>query len=84
MQAEDIEIDWEMKEGYNPYRVKKMDNVIETGQILLLHGYCVQRNGFILDYFDNHLLYQNYNQGTRIDITNVTVPNSTSISVSIT
>ena len=62
LQAEDIEIDWEMKEGYNPYRMKKMDNVTGTGQILLLHGYCAQRNGFLLDHFDNYLLYKNYNQ----------------------
>ena len=62
LQAEDIEIDWEMKEGYNPYRVKKVDNATETGQILLLHGYCTQDNGFLLDYFDNPLLFKDYNQ----------------------
>ena len=62
LQAEDIEIDWEMKEGYNPYRVKKKDNITETGLILLLHGYCAKHNGFLLDYFDNHLLFEDYNQ----------------------
>ena len=30
LKAEDIEIDWEMKEGYNPYRVKK-DSTTEIG-----------------------------------------------------
>ena len=62
LKAERIEVDWEMKEGYNPYRVNKMDNITETGQILLLHGYCVKHNGFLLDYFDNYLLFEDYNQ----------------------
>ena len=60
--TETIEIDWEMREGYNPYRVKKADNVSETGQLLLLHGYCAPGNGFLLDYFDDYLLFENYGQ----------------------
>ena len=62
LKAEDIEIDWEMKEGYNPYRVKKEDNTTETGQLLLLHGYCASGGGFLLDYFDNYLLFEDYEQ----------------------
>ena len=50
LQAEDIEIDWEIKESYNPYRVKKINNVTKTGEILLLHGYCAQGNGLLLDF----------------------------------
>ena len=62
LKAEDIEIDWEMKEGYNPYRVKKEDNTTETGQLLLLHGYCASGGGFLLDYFYNYLLFEDYEQ----------------------
>ena len=62
LKAEDIEIDWEMKEGYNPYRLKKVDNITEGGQLLLLHGYCASSNGFLLEYFDNHLLFEDYGQ----------------------
>ena len=60
LNTEAIKIDWEMKEGYNPYRVQKVDNVTETGQLLLLHGYCAQENGFLLEYFDDYLLFENY------------------------
>ena len=69
LKAEDIEIDWEMKEGYNPYRVKKEVNTTETGQLLLLHGYCVNDNGFrpYECYFDNPLLYDDHRQSRRID-----------------
>ena len=62
LKAEDIEIDWEMKEGYNPYRVKKEDSTTETGQLLLLHGYCASPGGFLLDYYDNYLLFEDYEQ----------------------
>ena len=62
LKAENIEIDWEMKEGYNPYRVKKVDNITEGGQLLLLHGYCAPSNGFLLDYFDDYLLFEDYEQ----------------------
>ena len=62
LKAEDIDIDWEMKEGYNPYRVKKMDNITESGQLLLLHGYCANGNGFMLEYFDDYLLFEDYHQ----------------------
>ena len=62
LKAEDIEIDWEMKEGYNPYRVKKEDNTTETGQLLLLHGYCASPGTFLVDYFDNYLLFEDYEQ----------------------
>ena len=62
LEVENIRIDWEMKEGYNPYRVKKVDNVTETGQLLLLHGYCAEYNGFLLEYFDNYLLFEDYGQ----------------------
>ena len=62
LKAENIEIDWEMKEGYNPYRMKKVDNITEGGQILLLHGYCASSNGFLLDYFDDYLLFEDYGQ----------------------
>ena len=68
--AEDIEIDWEMKEGYNPYRMKKEDNTDETGQLLLLHGYCATcSSGFRdqLPYFDNPLLYEDYGQNRFIN-----------------
>ena len=67
LKAEDIEIDWEMKEGYNPYRVKKEDNTNEFGQLLLLHGYCAGYNGFLLPYFDNDLLYTDYGQNRFIN-----------------
>ena len=62
LKAENIEIDWEMKEGYNPYRVKKVDNVTEGGQLLLLHGYCATGNGFPLKHFDDYLLFEDYGQ----------------------
>ena len=61
LNALNIEVDWEMKEGYNPYRVK-IDNVTNSGQILLLHGYCAGNNGFLLDYFDDYLLFEDYEQ----------------------
>ena len=61
LNALNIEVDWEMKEGYNPYRVK-IDNVTNSGQILLLHGYCADNNGFLLDYFDDYLLFEDYEQ----------------------
>ena len=54
LKVEDVEIDWEMKEGYNPYRVKKEDNTTETGQLLLPHGYCISPDGFLWYYFDNY------------------------------
>ena len=60
LKAEDIEIDWEMKEGYNPYRMKEVDNVTEDGQLLLLHGYCATGNGFPLKHFDDYLLFEDY------------------------
>jgi len=59
---EDIEIDWEMKEGYNPYRSNKVNTTAADGQILLLHGYCAEYNGFLLDYFDNELVFEEYEQ----------------------
>ena len=62
LSAENIEIDWEMKEGYNPYRMKKDNNTAADGQILLLHGYCAAFNGFLLDYFDNYLVFEEYGQ----------------------
>ena len=39
-----------------------MDNVTDTGQLLLLHGYCAPGNGFLLDYFDDYLLFEDYGQ----------------------
>ena len=62
LKAEDIMIDWEMKEGYNPYRVKKVDNITKDGQLLLLHGYCASSNGFLLEYFHDYLLFEDYEQ----------------------
>ena len=61
LKAEHIEIDWEMKEGYNPYRVKKMDREIsntEEGQLLLLHGYCSTGDEFPVKYFNDSLLFR--------------------------
>ena len=62
LNAEDIEIDWEMKEGYNPYRIRKDNTTAADGQILLLHGYCAEYNGFLLDYFDDELVFGEYGQ----------------------
>ena len=67
LKAEDIEIDWEMKEGYNPYRMKEVDNVTEGGQLLLLHGYCATGNGFPLKHFDDYLLFEDYGKNYHHD-----------------
>ena len=62
LRAKDIKIDWEMKEGYNPYRVK-MHNVTETGKLLLLHGFCAGcNNPFQLEYFDDYILFEDHNK----------------------
>ena len=58
LKAEHVEIDWEMKEGYNPCRVKKMDIGTAEGQLLLLHGYCSTGDEFPVKYFDDYLLFR--------------------------
>ena len=58
---ENIEIDWEMKEGYNPYRIKK-DNTTssETGTLVLLHGYCAGDDYFPPEHFTDYFVFNRY------------------------
>ena len=70
LSAGDIKIDWEMKEGYNPYRMKKDNTSSETGKLLLLHGYCAGINHFecVLDYFTDYIVFSNsYNKNMMHD-----------------
>jgi len=48
LKAEDIEIGWEIKEGYNPYLYKVNNASSDTGKLVLLHGYryCVGKKSF--------------------------------------
>ncbi|XP_065904311.1 conditioned medium factor-like isoform X2 [Dysidea avara] len=64
LKAKDIEIDWEMKEGYNPYRIRKSNTSSgETGKLVLLHGYCAGADHFecVLDYFTDYIVYNKSN-----------------------
>jgi len=62
LSAENIEIDWEMKEGYNPYRMKKDNTSSETGTLVLLHGYCAGDNYFPPEHFTDSYVFNRFGQ----------------------
>ena len=64
--SEQVEITYEMLNGYNPYRDKFL-NSTESGTIVLVHGYCATADPFPINHFTNVRVFRRFQQNLSID-----------------
>ena len=64
--SEEVEITYEMLNGYNPYRDKFL-NSTERGTVVLVHGYCATGDPFPISHFPNARVFRRFKQNLSID-----------------
>ena len=71
MKASEVDITYEMRNGYSPYRGKnnKSDEttVNSAGAIVLVHGYCADHPPFPSAHFTNPVVFSDLEQNRDID-----------------
>ena len=71
MKASDVDITYEMRNGYSPYRGKNYDSDSTTansaGAIALVHGYCSDQPPFPSAHFTNPVVFSDLGKSRTID-----------------
>ena len=71
MKASDVDITYEMRNGYSPYRGKNYDSDSTTansaGAIVLVHGYCADHPPFPSAHFTNPIVFSDLRRSRTID-----------------
>ena len=71
MKASDVDITYEMRNGYSPYRGKNYDSNSTTanleGAIVLVHGYCADHPPFPSSHFTNPVVFSDLDKSRTID-----------------